>query len=192
MNLIKSIICSTFIIAIAGIFSSCDDDRSYADMLNEEDKIVNAFLVDQKVEASIPADSVFEVGPDAPYYCLDEEKQVYMQVLSIGDGKKPKENQQIYFRYMTYPMAYYRNGAFDESFGSGNLNNMAQAPTSFRYKNLNMPDSKPWGPGIQMPMDFLPLNSEVNLVIKSQYGIVANMSNVQPYFFHIRYLKSMI
>ncbi len=192
MNFFKSIIRVTLMTVFAAFISSCNDDTSYADLLNQEDKLVNAFLVDQKVVNEIPADSVFQTGADAPYYCIDGEGQVYMQALVLGDGQKAKDDQEIYFRYMAYNMAYYHDGKFDESFGSGNLNNMAQSPTSFRFKNYNMPTSKAWGVGLQMPMTFLPLNSEVNLVIKSQYGVSENMSYVQPYFFHVRYLKSMI
>ncbi len=192
MNLIKSIILSAVLVTLTGFFTSCSDDKSYADLLNDENKYVNIFLADQKVVPDIPTDSVFEVGPDAPYYCLYKEGQVYMQVLAIGNGQKAKEGQQIYFRYMMYPIMYYHNGKFDESLGTGNLNNMEYSATSFRYKNFSIPASSAWGMGLQMPMEFLPINSEVNLVIKSQYGLESNMSYVTPYFFHVRYLKSMI
>ena len=38
---------------------SCDDGKSYAELLNEQDMYVNNFLADHKVELSIPADTVF-------------------------------------------------------------------------------------------------------------------------------------
>ncbi len=192
MNLIKSIIYTALIAIMTGVFSSCSDDDSYADLLSTENKYVNAFLADQKVIPYVPADSVFEVGPDAPYYCLDGEGQVYMQVLAIGDGEMAKADQEVYFRYMMYPIAYYSDGEFDTSYGSGNLNNMAASATSFRYQNYTLPASSAWGVGLQMPLDYLPLRSEVNLVVKSQYGMESVMSYVLPYFFHIRYFKSMI
>ena len=33
---------------------------------------------------------------------------------------------------------------------------------------------------------------EVNLVIKSQYGIASEISNVVPYLYNVRYFKSQI
>lgn len=41
------------------VLSSCDNGKSYADLLKEEDKAVKAFLADKIVINSIPADSVF-------------------------------------------------------------------------------------------------------------------------------------
>jgi len=84
------------IAAIVGcvlMFASCDDDVSYAELLNQENYAVNNFLADQVVYLDIPADTVFEVGPDAPYYRLDEDGQLYMQVLKAGTpGNKVRNN----------------------------------------------------------------------------------------------------
>ena len=62
------------------VLSSCDNGKSYADLLKEEDKAVKAFLADKIVINSIPADSVFvtlqDVGNNdtlaVPYYRLDD------------------------------------------------------------------------------------------------------------------------
>ena len=74
------------------VLSSCDNGKSYADLLKEEDKAVKAFLADKIVINSIPADSVFvtlqDVGNNdtlaVPYYRLDDDGNVYMQVLDAG------------------------------------------------------------------------------------------------------------
>ena len=70
------------------VLSSCDNGKSYADLLKEEDKAVKAFLADKIVINSIPADSVFvtlqDVGNNdtlaVPYYRLDDDGNVYMPV----------------------------------------------------------------------------------------------------------------
>ena len=67
----------------------------------------------------IPADTVFEVGPDAPYYRLDEDGQLYMQVLNAGTpGYKVQYNEQIYFRYTRYALEAYKDGKLPQ--GTGN------------------------------------------------------------------------
>ena len=70
------------------VLSSCDNGKSYADLLKEEDKAVKAFLADKIVINSIPADSVQDVGNNdtlaVPYYRLDDDGNVYMQVLDAG------------------------------------------------------------------------------------------------------------
>ena len=56
------------LLAIMGItLASCDEGESYSDLLKEEQKVSNWFLAQHRVCNEIPADSVFEVGPDAPY-----------------------------------------------------------------------------------------------------------------------------
>ena len=73
------------------VLSSCDNGKSYADLLKEEDKAVKAFLADKIVINSIPADSVFvtlqDVGNNdtlaVPYYRLDDDGNVYMRFVSV-------------------------------------------------------------------------------------------------------------
>ena len=64
---------------VAAVFAlaflaSCEDGKSYAELLNEQDRAVNNFLADQVVLLDIPEDTIFEVGEDAPYYRLDERR----------------------------------------------------------------------------------------------------------------------
>lgn len=181
---------SIFAVLAVMMFSACNDGKSYADLLNDENKSVNSFLVWQRVEASVPADTVFEVGFDAPYYQLDDEGNVYMQVLSIGDGEKAEDNQMIYFRFMRYSLANYRYGNLLT--GEGNADNMAAAPTWFRYNNFSNSQSANYGEGLQFPLRYLPLNSKVNIVIKSQMGWYSEISYVTPYLYTVSYYKSQI
>ena len=171
---------------------SCESGRSYAELLQTENQAVNRFLADQKVVADIPADSVFEVGPDAPYYQIDSEGNVYMQVLAVGSGDDVKDDQLVYFRFLRYNLNFY-SGSLAALTPEGNENDLTQAPTSFRYQNFTLPSSSEWGSGLQLPLTFLKkLNCEVNVVVKSQYGWSSEISYVQPYLYHVRYYPSRI
>ncbi len=172
-------------------FSSCSDSKSYAELLTEESHSVNRFLSDNKVIDHIPADSVFETGPDAPYYLLDEENSIYMQVLDPGDGEKAVEGQVIYFRSMRYSLTYYY-GTIEPNMWSGNSNNMLDDPTYFKFDDYTDFSSQTWGTGLQQPMKFLRLNCEVNIVIKSSYGPAKEQGYVTPYLYRVRYFKSQI
>jgi len=169
---------------------SCDNSKSYADQLTDENHDVNRFLANQRVEGSIPADTVFEVGTDAPYYRLDEEGNVFMQVLSIGKGEHVVDDQVVYFRYIRYSLADYTPGEILT--GEGNANNMGSNPTFFRFNNMSTVSLSQYGEGIQMPMKYLPLDSKVNIVIKSQYGATNEISYVVPYLYTVSYYKSQI
>ena len=172
--------------------TSCKDSESYADLLNKERQATNAYLANCRVVNEVPKDTVFEIGSDAPYYRIDPEGNVYMQVLKAGDRKtdKAKTSEKIYFRYMRYNLYYWYT--YNEMIGSGNENDMNAAPTYFQYNNYTLTVSSQWGYGIQLPLTFLGVDSEVNLIIKSQYGCASEISNVQPYLYHVRYFRNQI
>ncbi len=183
-----------FLLALAAIVSitSCSDSVSYAELLEKERHAANAYLANCRVATDVPSDTVFEVGPDAPYYRIDPEGNVYMQVIKAGDRKtdKVKNSERIYFRYMRYNLYYWYT--YGEMLGEGNENDMNLAPTYFQYGNYTLNSSAQWGYGIQLPLKFLGVDSEVNLVIKSQFGWASEMSGVQPYLYHVRYFRNQI
>ena len=178
-------------LAVAAMFaSSCNDGKSYAQLLNEEDMYTNNYLADHYVELSIPEDTVFqtvaEVGSKAPFYRLDEDGMLYMQVINAGTkGNRVADDEQIYFRYMRFPLALYSNGPLPS--GEGNM--ITISPAWFRFNNFQLQTSYQWGQGVQMPLHYLPVDCEVNIVIKSQMGLSDETANVQPYLWHITYQR---
>lgn len=163
---------------------SCEDSKSYAELLTEQDHYVNNYLADQRVELDIPADTVFIYGPNAPYYRIDEDGTLYMQVIKPGTkGNMVSNDEQIYFRYTRYSLAAYKDGRLP----SGSGNNISLSPAWFRYNNYNLLSSYNWGVGVQRPLAFLPVDCEVNLVVKAQMGFTQESSDVLPYLFRLTY-----
>ncbi|MDE6853509.1 MAG: DUF4827 domain-containing protein [Muribaculaceae bacterium] len=174
---------AVFVLALAAV-CSCDDSKSYAELLNEEDMYVNNYLADQNVIMDIPEDSVFEYGPDAPYYRIDPDGLLYMRVISPGtEGNMVENNEQIYFRYTRYALSAYADGKLPQGQG----NNISLSPYWFRYNNYSIQASVTWGVGVQRPLAFLPVDCEVDLVVKSQMGLTDEESYVQPYLFRLTY-----
>lgn len=175
----------SILLAIASLLTaSCNDDRSYADLLKEQDRSVNRFLADQTVILEVPADSVFETGEDAPYYRLNDDATLYMQVLDAGTpGNRVADDEQIYFRYTRYALAYYADGKLPAGAG----NNITLSPAWFRYNNYSLQSSYNWGTGVQKPLSYLPVDCKVNLIVKAQDGFVQEQSEVQPYLLTLTY-----
>lgn len=185
-----NIISLVLALAVAALMSSCNDGKTYAELLENEDHYVNNFLADNIVINEIPADSVFETGENAPYYRIDEEGDLYMQVINAGTpGNMVKDDELIYFRYTRYNLSYYDG---ELNYGGGNEDDMSLSNTSFRYNNYSLTSSSQWGAGIQRPLSMLPVDCQVNLVVKSQYGFTSEMAEVMPYLFKLRYYRPEI
>ncbi|MDE6402222.1 MAG: DUF4827 domain-containing protein [Muribaculaceae bacterium] len=174
-------------IASIALLSSCSDTKSYAERLVDENKAVNLFLSNYRVENSLPEDNNFEVGPEAPYYRLDDEGNIYMQVLHMVDGEEnmATDDQLISFRWERHNLLYAYN--YGEDYTEGNLNDLSMNPTLFRFNNTANSSSTQWGTGIQMPLNYLGIGSIVNIVIKSQYGFTSEIANVTPYMYMVCY-----
>lgn len=177
------------------ITSSCSKTESYSELLREEEKAVNWYLATQKVELEIPEDSIsFITGEDAPFYKLDENGYVYMQVISKGEltpeGKianPVKSGDLVYFRFTRENLKFLYEGL--EAGSEGNSENLTNGTSSFVYKNTYLQSTTSFGTGIQMPMKFLGYDSEVNLVLRSYYGFSTDQTSCYPYLINIRYFK---
>lgn len=200
---ILSLICCG-LAALAAV--SCKDKESYADLLTDENHAVNAYLADFPVIGSVPADGKFLTTQDimaeqglnraeaellTPFYRMDEDGNVYMQVVNPGiTDSKAEEDQLIYFRFTRYNLkAWYE---YDTWTPSGNATDLGTNTTSFRYKNTTLQSTTQWGEGIQVPLEYLNLGCEVNIIIKSYLGPEDEITSVYPYLYKIRYFESKI
>ena len=83
----KNIIYRSLFVGLIALMtlSACNNDQSYADRLNDERNSVNAYLANHRVCMTVPEDTVFEVGENAPFYRLDPDGNIYMQVIKAGN-----------------------------------------------------------------------------------------------------------
>ena len=182
-------IASLALVAGCSLLSSCNDGQSYADLLEDERIACNAYLADHRLYLDIPADTIFEVGENAPYYRLDPEGNIYMQVLDAGDpDDKAEYDDLIYFRFMRMSITTWYNNDGRESW-DGNADNMASAATSFRFGNYSLSSTAQYGSGIQYPLHFLGVGCHVNLLVKSQFGFSEEIAYVTPFLYNIRYFR---
>lgn len=163
---------------------------TYEDMLNREHKAIQSYLSNHVVIDELPSISDIQFGNDAPFYKIDQNGYVYMQVVSKGNGPSATNGERIYFRFTRYDLLYYyKNGIFSE--GWGNASDSSVGTTFFNLEADNEA-SKQWGNGIQLPMLLgLPIDSEVNLIIASKAGITSEVANVVPFLYNVRYFNSL-
>lgn len=173
------------------VFSACSDSKSYSDLLKEEQKASNWYLAQHNVCNEIPADSVFEVGENAPYYRIDPDGYIYMQVLKVGDREIPKYGDQVYFTFTRYNIQTMYNNNTLKVEGEGNQDDFLNSvgDTYFIYGNYSVSSSMKFGSGIQKPLSYLGYNSEVNILLKSYYGFQSDNTTCIPFLVNTRYFK---
>ncbi|MFI3240355.1 MAG: DUF4827 family protein [Bacteroidales bacterium] len=171
--------------------TSCSSTVSYAELLTTERESTNAYLANFRVVNHVPADSIFEYGEDAPFYRMDEDGFVYMQVINPGDLEdKAESGELIYFRFMRFSLNDWADGTDYEL--EGNADDVSYSSTSIRYLDFSLSSTYQYGMGIHTPLGYLGVDCEVNIIIKSQYGIYDEISDGIPYLYNVRYFRSQI
>lgn len=186
LSRISLVVVSAFFLTLG----ACDDNKSYSEMLQEEEHAVNWFLAKQQVETKFPGEG-FKYGEDAPYYRMNADGSVYMKVLDPGDMEDcPEKGETVYFRFMRMNIKNYYD--FGTESWAGNADNMDSSlnATSLVYGNKTYSSTTQHGTGLQVPLDYLGYNCHVMLVVKSIEGRSGDISSCIPYVYNIRYFKA--
>ncbi len=190
---INKIIAAAIVIAGAALAGGCSDTKSYSELLSEEERASNWYLAGFRIENSIPANGEFktmeEYGKDAPFYKMDSDGYLYMQVVKKGTGAKVQKDDVVYFRFQRKNLLLMYEG-YEVSW-DGNTSDMnANLQTNFVYANKNLQSYTLYGEGIQKPLEYLPYLSEVNLVLRSYLGFSTDQSQCIPYIINIKYFPA--
>lgn len=173
------------------VFVACNDDTSYSDLLRAEEKATNWYMANQRIELTVPADSVLEYGKDAPFYKMDEDGYIYLQVINPGTEEKAQAGDPVYFRFMRQNLKYLYADPENYTTWEGNADDLGSlGATKFIYGDLTITSSQTYGSGIQLPLKYVGYNSEVNIVLRSYYGFSSDQSQCLPYIYNVKYFKA--
>ncbi len=182
---------------LATLFASCNDGKSYAELLEEEDEAVNAFFADKIVSNQIPVDSVFITLKDVPdndtlavpYYKMDKDGNVYMQVLDAGFmDDRFEQGEDVNIRFIRTDLKALMSGSNPTPEGNTNPLDVV----TIRFGNTTLSSTTQYGEGIQVPLSYLGNECKVNLVIRAKAGFTSETSYVLPYLFNVNYRKSKL
>ena len=184
------------------VLPSCNEGESYSELLRTEQKAVNWYLSGCRVETKFPGIMECEKGDDAPFYKMDAEGYLYMQVVNPGDliienegtsdekWVSPIENNQVvWFRFMRRNIKSLYKGLASDWVGNADNMNSTLGNTYLVYGNTQLPSTTQFGTGIQVPLKYVGYNSEVNLVISSYQGFETDKSSCIPYLMNIKYFE---
>ena len=173
----------------SGTITITQNPCTLEDLKKTEQRAMKKYLSKFDVIDKLPSIDNIQVGSAAPFYKLNPEGTVYMQVVKMGTAPAATNGEKIYFRYMRYNLlSYLENGVLPQ--GQGNANDPTESMTFFEIGSDNTSTTQ-WGTAIPMPILIgLPVDSEVNLVVASDAGPTSEISGVSPFLYNIRYYKS--
>lgn len=173
----------------SGTITITQNPCTLEDLKKTEQRAMKKYLSKFDVIDELPTIDNIRVGSVAPFYKLNPEGTVYMQVVKMGTAPAATNGERSYFRFMRYNLlSYLENGVLPQ--GQGNANDPTESTTFFEVGS-DKPSTTQWGTAIQMPILLgLPIDSEVNLVVASEAGPTYEISGVIPFLYNIRYYKS--
>jgi nitrite reductase/ring-hydroxylating ferredoxin subunit len=153
------------------------------DYYDREELAIKSFLSQYQTIDHLPNINAISVGENAPFYKIDDDASVYMQVIRLCSGTSTSTGDKISFRFERTSLLNLYEGKVVTP--SGNISDL-DSDTSFYLGDYSV-----WGSAIQLPLELgLPLGSEINLIVPSLCGIVSEQLNIEPYLYHLVYYNS--
>ncbi len=170
----------------SGTITITQNPCTLEDLKKTEQRAMKKYLSKFDVINELPTINNIQVGSVAPFYKLNPEGTVYMQVVKTGNASAATNCEKIYFRFMRYNLlSYLENGVLPQ--GQRNANDPTESSTLFEVVSDKHSTSQ-WGTAIQIPILLgLPIDSEVNLVVASEAGPTSEICGVIPFLYNIRY-----
>lgn len=90
------------LLALALFMQSCDDNKTYAEMLKEEKKLIQRFIEERGInvitaEQFADQDSTTDISKNQ--FVLFKDNGVYMQIVNKGKGRVAEDNDVILTRF---------------------------------------------------------------------------------------------
>ena len=184
------------LLAFSFAFQACDDSKTYAEMLEEEDDAIAAFIRDNDIQVISQTeffnnDSTTDVNKNE-YVQLSSG--VYMQIVDKGSDNLAdtvKNNDLILVRFMEYSI-------LDKDTSLSNLNSV-ETVDEFKYTITSSSIAaiftqgymySVYGPSVPagwlVPLPYVRDMAHVKLIVPSKMGQSTAMQYVYPYFYDIK------
>lgn len=184
------------LLAFSFAFQACDDSKTYAEMLEEEDDAIAAFIRDNDIQVISQTeffnnDSTTDVSKNE-YVQLSSG--VYMQIVDKGSDNLAdtvKNNDLILVRFMEYSI-------LDKDTSLSNLNSV-ETVDEFKYTITSSSIAaiftqgymySVYGPSVPagwlVPLPYVRDMAHIKLIVPSKMGHSTAMQYVYPYFYDIK------
>ncbi|MBO4985279.1 MAG: DUF4827 domain-containing protein [Bacteroides sp.] len=188
-----------FLIALVGLsaaFNACDDNKTYAEMLEEEEDAIQSYIKDNNIK--VISQSAFHANDSMTDVAENEyvhlANGVYMQIVDKGSENPAdtvKHNDLVLVRFLEYDILerdstltnFYEPGVVDEFkyvISSSSVSGIFLYGVMLEYYGSDVPA------GWLAPLSYVRNNAHVKLIVPSKMGHSTAMSYVTPYFYDIQ------
>lgn len=164
------------------VIVSCSDTESYADMLDDEKKVIEQLIDDNDFEIlkKFPEDSVFE---DNQFVKLDSG--VYLNIVDKGSDDRAVlySTKMLYRCTLTYPM----DSTYDAVYGIANYGPHSNGtyPLSFYYGESASSSNIYVGEGMQEALEYVGDRAKVKLIVPFKRGTYYDQTYGEPAYYEI-------
>lgn len=191
----------SFLMGVGALFSSCNSNKTYAELLAEEKKAIRNFVSVNNISAIDVSDEEVEVYTDEAAWVGEDavnnghfergqwykfEDGLYMKIVSFGDTTSMfKSRQNIIVRYeKRYNLLTYENA--DSDYTSN------EEPNSYwEISQWSQNYNGTYGYGVGFPVRFLGTDAVVCLIVPSKVGTSDDATSVVPvYYENMKYVEA--
>ncbi len=183
------------LLALGLSFQACDDNKTYAEMLEEEKDGINDFIKKNGFKVISQSEFYAQDSTTAENEFVQLTSGVYMNILSKGSENEAdtvKSNDEVLVRFMEYSI-------LDKDTTLSNLN-AAETVDAFRYTVTSSSIAGTFLQGYMMsyysspavpagwlvPLSYVRDRAHVRLIVPSKMGHQTAMQYVYPYYYDIR------
>lgn len=206
----KTALFLTILFAAISILQSCDDGKTYAELLEEQKESINNFIREKKIKVIsrdqfLAQDSTTNVEENE--YVLFADNGLYMQIEYKGEGRKIENREKVLVRFVEYSLHYsdttltniYDAGSLDE-FTYTKSESGSQISATFGsddgragYLSMTYNYGTSVPSGWLIPLEYINLTrnaaktAKVNVIVPAKLGQATAIQNVHAYHYELNY-----
>jgi len=182
------------ILAVGFVLQSCDNAKTYAEMLQDEKNAISGYIKKNKITVITPEEFAKDTVTAENEYVLFSNG-VYMNIVDRGSGASPASRDVILVRFTEFDImndtTVLSNIDYDQAVDafdytvSGTSAYGQFLPESFMYSAYGSAVPSGW----MVPLTYIKNMAHVKLIVPAKMGHTTAQQMVAPYFYDLKKIQ---
>lgn len=182
------------ILAVGFVLQSCDNTKTYAEMLQDEKNAINSYIKKNKITVITPEEFLVDTVTAENEYVLFSDG-VYMNIVDRGSGAAPADRDNITVRFTEFDIindtTTLSNVDYDQAVDafyytiSGTSALGQFEPESYMYFAYGSAVPAGW----MVPLPYIKNKAHVKLIVPAKMGHTTAQQMVTPYFYDLKKIQ---